>query len=262
MQNNAKLLLGRLTRYTIYIIFTAVIGNLVIKSNSLNVSIILGVILICIVAMIFIFEYTKFNFEKAVSSINVECDPEKGKIYLDKTLKLDLFKFYKKNRFAYDILYNISTNNPKECLNIIRKENQYFSSTINNRLVKYSTEMISYALLDNLNQVKKSYADMDKIKNDKTLIKGASPTFNWKEYECINEYASGNYKKAINLFKNVDTYSMDNREKSQHYYFYALTLYKAGNNKEAKKMIEECLKVSNKSSFTKLSNKLLNEISK
>ena len=86
MQNNAKLLLGRLTRYTIYIIFTAVIGNLVIKSNSLNVSIILGVILICIVAMIFIFEYTKFNFEKAVSSINVECDPEKGKIYLDKTL--------------------------------------------------------------------------------------------------------------------------------------------------------------------------------
>lgn len=262
MRSDGRKVYNTLIQITLYALFLGFIGNLAIHAKPGVSKIVLIILFLTILIMATIYEFLKFLFNKAVSSINDKCDPEKGKDLFNKLLKRDFFKLFSRNKFAFNLVYNLSTNNPKEVLNIIRNEEKYFNSTMNNRLIKSSTMMFAYALLDNTTQLKKTYNNLMEIKNNKSLYKQASPQFNWKELEALYELYSSNYKKAVSLYKNTELFNMNNREKTQYYYYYGKALFLNNQYKESKEVLESCLKLSNKTAFTKMTNKLLNEINK
>ncbi|NLC96400.1 MAG: hypothetical protein GX675_02390 [Erysipelotrichaceae bacterium] len=260
MLTKGKKIYNVLRRFVIYTLILGVLFTLAINSKSTTVKVILIVIFIVSLVIILVLEYYKYLFNKSIDSLNDDCDPEKGKQYFDKLMKLDRFNLYGKNKFAFDILYNLSINNPKECIHIINKEAKYFSSSINNILIKNTTLMIVYLLTENKNMVKKAYKEILEIKNDKAKFIKASSSFNWDELEAMYMLSNEKYNKSVKIFKSVNTNNMNNREKTQYYYFYSLALINSNKSKNAKEMLNQCIEIGNKTTFAKSAKKLLANI--
>ena len=230
----------------IYLIFLVYSIYLIAGADNTGTRITYIVITVVMLSVVLFYEYLQYHYEQAIAALNYECDPEKSKALFDSMQKKDIVHAYRNQRVIYDVLYNLSKYQPDEVIRIIESNDKIFRGEIDQLLIRNASLFLAHIEANNKTAAKKAYPEVLKLKGTKIKGKKLSALYSWEELEALNYYISNDFKKAIKSYEAVKTNYMNNRQLTQYYYYYALSLAGAGRNDEARKTMTKVIKISNK----------------
>ena len=223
--------------YSIYLIQHA-------PSNDAQTAYIAITVIMLSVAVFY--EYLQYHFEKAIKTLNYECDPEKSKMIFDSMQKKDPVHAFKNQRVIYDVLYNLAEYQYDDAIRLIQSNDKIFRGDIDQLLIRNVSLFLAHIEANNKTAAKKAYPEITKLKGAKVKGKKLASLYNWEELEALNYYISNDYKKAVSTYEKVQTDFMNSRELTQYYYYYALSLDSCGRKSEAEEKMNEIIKIGNK----------------
>lgn len=230
----------------IYIIFLVYSVSLIVKADNTGTKITYIAITIIMLSVVLFYEYLQYHYEQSIKALNYDCDPAKSKEIFDALQKKDIVHAYRNQRVIYDVLYNLSVYRPDEAISIIESHDKIFRGDIDQLLIRNVSLFLAHIEANNKTAAKKSYPEALKLKGTKIKGKKLAALYSWEELEALNFYISNDYKKAVKSYETVKTNYMNNRELTQYYYYYALSLAGANRNDEARRTMAKVIEIANK----------------
>ena len=236
----------RILHIIIYLIFLIYSVYFVITANTTTAKITYSVLAFIMLAVVIYYEYLQYQYEQAIKALNYDCDPEKGKLIFDNLQKRDLVHGFKNQRVIYDVLYNLAMYNSPEVISIINNNNKIFRGDLDQLFIRNVSLFLAYVEAGNRTAAKKAYPDVIKLKGTKIKGKKLAKLYNWDELEALHYYVLGDNKKAVTSYEKVNPAFMNNREATQYYYYYALSLRNLGKTAEASVLLNNIVEIANK----------------
>lgn len=223
----------------IYIVFILYSGYLIIQNDDPAGKVFYIILVLVVLGISLWAEYLRHLYQKAITILNLDCDPKKAKAAFDDLLHKDFFKAYKKTVLIFDTLYYTDLGDGEACLDTIQKDDKFFRSSLDNLLVRNYTRFYAYFMLNNRTQTKAAYPEVMKLKDKKIKGSKTSPLYNWEFVEAIYQFACKDYKKSLAAFANVNPKYMNNRELAHYYYQYGNLYIVMGQTAKAQEWYEK-----------------------
>lgn len=235
----------RIIHIIIAIIFLFYSIYLINQASTVPVKIAYIAITVIFLSVYVYVEYLEYLSERAIKTLNNECNPEKAKAIYDKLQKINFFKSYKNNRILFDAIYYLAIYEPQNTIKLLQDNDKYFRSNIDALFIRNVSLFIAYIESGNKTQAKKAYPDIIKLKGSKVKGKKLSPLYNWDELEALHFYISNDFDKACKTYRKVNISHMNNKEKTQYYLFFYKSLLQNKEIDEANQVKNELDKVCN-----------------
>ena len=233
--------------FVFYIVFILFMFHQILQAKTILIKTTLLLLSIVILGVALYSEYLKFLYRKAIKTITIDLDPERAKHEFDDLLKKDVFHAYKNDKKIFYTLYYMDQMQYRECLDSIKENYKFFHSSPDQLLIYHYTNFYCSFMLKDISTAQSEYKKLERMKN--TKVKGAkvSPLYNWEFMEAIYLVSRKEYKQAFNVFKNVNTSNMNNREIVQYYYQFAQLCFKMKEKNLQMHYIEEIRKLEGES---------------
>lgn len=196
-------------------------------------------------------EYLSYLSDKAIKTLNYKCNPEEAKTIYDQLQKLDFFKSYKKRRILFDLLYHLALLNSNQAIALIENHDKFFRSSLDALFIRDTSLFIAYIQSDQKGKAKRIYPDILRLKDRKVKGKKLSSLYHWDELEALYQYISNHPDKACQIYQDINMSYMNNKEKSQVFFFYYQSLLKLNRIQEANDTLHKLQAVQGKLPFDK-----------
>lgn len=203
----------------VYIIFASYILYLGITSSTISTKLFFLTVGFLILSISLYYEYLKWIYQKMIFSLTMETNIPLAKKYQEKLIKQDFLHGFKQSIILFDSLLLLDEGKYEECLIHMKKNENFFRSTLDYLLIFYHNKLICYYFL---NEHEKGLKQINKLLEIKSLNqKKYSPLFPWDEIEALRFFFEGRIKKSIQTFLRIESKYLNAREKTYLYYMLA-----------------------------------------
>lgn len=200
----------------------------IIQAPELSTKLFFALIMVIFLTFACLAEYLEYLSEQSIKALNYECNPKKSVDIYNRLQSLDIFKAYKKRRILYDLLYYSAIQDFDAVQNHIEQYPGFFKSNLDARFIALVNQFVAAIHTNKKTQAKKLYLELTHLKSfneqQTSKKKKVNPLYNWDELEALHYYGLEQFDKACRSYEKVNPAYMNNKEKSQYYYFYYKSL--------------------------------------
>ncbi len=241
----------RIFHLIIYVAFLFYSISFIIQATTFSSQLFYTLITIVFLSIALFAEYLEHLYESAIKALNYECDPEKAKELMNQLQAIDFLNAYKKRRILFDLLYHLALLNSNEAIHHIHMHDTFFRSTPDSLFIRNTSLFIAYVQSNQKSQAKKAWAKVITFKSASYQKRKGAALYNWDELEGLYHFISNHPEKACRSYKNVNPIYMNNKEKSQFYFFYYQAAVKCHMDSLSHELLEKLMEIKRKIPYEK-----------
>lgn len=239
-----------LGRALLYVGFLLVGYNTLTNENS-NKPMVIGIIIVVLAFNIF-YDYLKYLLNDIMKSIIFSENSDEIIKKIDHLEKVDIFKGLKSSLIIPKLLLSMDMNDPNSTLEILNKEQKFFTSKPDYLLISKYSKFKANTLMDNKRHYTKSYEDLLKLRESNFKSSKMNLLFNWFQIDGLYKLQLKNYSQSAQLYDKVETKNLNPREQVHYYYELAQNYKGMKNYKKYKEITTIIESISPHSPFTQL----------